>query len=268
MKIENYANCESNYVSKLNSTINENCFKLNSTIGSTFNKGLRRQLIIDISPYLYNDEYPQSVDVYFSSEENHYGITYQEWFEGQVLKYTIPLGSWINVNLKPVEYRYRNHDFQCSSETFLKQWMKGSILSADLSNCTRRCAPAPFLESKDLGIHSCPWEYKYYPYRDCVWYALFDTIGKQKTQSKRPCHVLEYQGDVSHFAKDMGDYFILLYTFSHPEMTLDHKENLLFDEYGLVVYVGGILGMSVGFTFIGMVTSVLDYIQSKLMTYF
>ena len=62
----------------------------------------------------------------------------------------------------------------------------------------------------------------------------------------------------------MGNYFILLYTFSHPEMTLDHKENLLFDEYGLVVYVGGILGMSVGFTFIGMVTSVLDYIQSTL----
>ena len=30
--------------------INENCFKVNSTVGSTFNKGLRRQLIIEISP--------------------------------------------------------------------------------------------------------------------------------------------------------------------------------------------------------------------------
>ena len=248
--------------------INENCFKVNSTVGSTFNKGLRRQLIIEIAPGLSKDEYPPSADVYFTSEENHYGITYQEWFEGQVLKYTIPLGSWINVNLKPVEYRYQNHDFQCSSETFLQQWMKGSFLDADLSNCTRRCAPVPFLESKALSIHSCPWEHTYSEYRDCVWYALFDTIGTQKMESKRPCHVLEYQGDVSHFAKNMGNYFILLYTFSHPEMTLDHKENLLFDEYGLVVYVGGILGMSVGFTFIGMVTSVLDYIQSKLMTYF
>ena len=36
--------------------INENCFKVNSTVGSAFNKGLRRQIIIQIASGL-NDEY-------------------------------------------------------------------------------------------------------------------------------------------------------------------------------------------------------------------
>ena len=74
-----------------------------------------------------------SIDVYYTSEENSYGIFKKEWFDGKVFERNIKPGHQVKVYLEPREYMYLNHDDQCSPKTFLdmptgKKFFKMSML--------------------------------------------------------------------------------------------------------------------------------------------
>ena len=247
--------------------INSWCFKLNGTLGSssTYTKGLERHITIEFSNELKEDVLPWEVSAYFTSEENHYGIFNFEWLDGKSFKQVIRLGTGVYVSLNPVEYTYLSQLHQCSTDTFLEQWKKGKLLDTDLSNCSKRCAIHSFLLSEELGIQSCPWDAEHFEHQKCVSDALWEqTYYLQKSVGKRPCHVLEYHGEKIFENTFISNHFRLDYSFAPPEMTLDYSEHLLFDVYGLIVYIGGILGMCISFSFIGLISTILDLIKSKI----
>ena len=95
------------------------------------------------------------------------------------------------------------------------------------------------------------------------------SFNAQKFVSKRPCHILEYRGDDALYASlDDNRALGFDYRFSPPEMTVYHKEHLVFDVYGLIGNVGGTLGMCLGFSFIGIFSSVIEFIESKIRAFF
>ena len=61
-----------------------------------------------------------------------------------------------------------------------------------------------------------------------------------------------------------GD-FEIVYQFAPPMMTEVIEEYLIFDMVGMIGSVGGTLGMCIGFSFSGVTTMLLDYIQAKLI---
>ena len=65
-----------------------------------------------------------------------------------------------------------------------------------------------------------------------------------------------------------ADVTILGYRFTTPMMTTVYQEYLIFDMVGLIGSVGGTLGMCIGFSFSGVTSSVLDFLESKLKLYF
>ena len=51
-------------------------------------------------------------------------------------------------------------------------------------------------------------------------------------------------------------------------MTLHYTERYVFDVVGFVGSVGGTLGMCIGFSFIGLTSTVLDFIKTRMKSYF
>ena len=85
---------------------------------------------------------------------------------------------------------------------------------------------------------------------------------------KRPCNILEYSGEkTSDFPIPKNDSVMISYMFAQPELLVEYKERLVFDILGLVAYVGGTLGMCIGFSFIGTVASMLDLIKNRIKTF-
>ena len=100
----------------------------------------------------------------------------------------------------------------------------------------------------------------------CFIDALYENSNKFKDFFQRPCHVLEYVGSKTLDSEtNLADEIWFEYGFAQPEMTIEYKERLVFDGLGLVVYVGGILGMCVGFSFIGFTATVLGFIKSIII---
>ena len=202
----------------------------------------------------------------FTSEENVYGIFNQEWLDGQAFDQTVQLGHRVDVILKPQEYKYLDDDSQCAHETFFEQWIK-HLESVSYTHCLKYCAPHSFLVSDKLFI--CPWaDFDDTQQRLCVWWAFAETYKDAKSTFKRPCHILEYQGKETYDRKDQEYQFILTYRFAPPYMTTEHQEHLLFDVIGLIGNVGGTLGMCIGFSFIGMVSSILEFIKTRVLASF
>ena len=151
---------KSNFMENVNETvmverIGERCFKVNSTIDSTYQQFRKRDFLFLFESNFVESETIKGATMFFTSEENHYGVFTGEWFDGKAYHLHVPLSKWKNVHFTPVEYQYQDHDFQCSHKTFLEQWKMGTFLEADLSNVSKKCAPLSFLESDELGIHPC-----------------------------------------------------------------------------------------------------------------
>ena len=89
---------------------------------------------------------------------------------------------------------------------------------------------------------------------------------KAKVGFKKPCNVLEYDGvTMADKTFEKGQYWIS-YRFAQPERINEFKERLVFDSLGLIAYVGGTLGMCIGFSFIGTISNGLDLIKNRIET--
>ena len=54
------------------------------------------------------------------------------------------------------------------------------------------------------------------------------------------------------------------YNFAPPKTETLHEEYLIYDAIGLIGSVGGTLGMLIGFSFINVITEVLNYSKQLL----
>ena len=121
------------------------CFKINATTNKIKHK-YREFMVI-------TSKNTSSIDVYYTSEENSYGIFKKEWFDGKVFERNIKPGHQVKVYLEPREYMYLNHDDQCSPKTFLDQW-RTYLQPTNFSKCP--CSFYPFLATDEIEF--CGWK--------------------------------------------------------------------------------------------------------------
>ena len=89
---------------------------------------------------------------------------------------------------------------------------------------------------------------------------------------KRPCQILEYDGtifDIDMLPEEIRNkstsMFQMKYKFSTPELTTEYKEHLVFDTVNMIGSIGGTLGMCIGFSFSGIISTVLEYVKVKIV---
>ena len=247
--------------------VSPNCLKLNSTLGSALQTGSTKR---NIDLIFMNGFTTFSVTVIFTSEENSYGIFANEWLDGKPAKIEIRSGRFVTLTLEASERLYLHQDmegYHCSEESFLQQWME-YIPNATFSRCSKKCVSYSFLASENLPLCARNESKKLLR---CSNMAITDTYRKlfKNGGFKRPCNLLEYSAEkTSDFPIPKNDSVMITYMFAQPELLVEYKERLVFDILGLVAYVGGTLGMCIGFSFIGTVSSVLDLIKNRIKTCF
>ena len=132
--------------------------------------------------------------------------------------------------------------------------------------CPEKCSPTNFLN--DL-MPSCGWEED----RTDAYSCAFDVVTQKWFDFKisqgyqKPCSVLEYQGEMNYESNILDNETNIVYQFAPPMMTNVQQEYLIFDTIGMIGSVGGTLGMCIGFSFSGVTTFILDFIQARIINY-
>ena len=206
---------------------------------------------------------PEDLYIYFTSEVNSYGKSLN-WWDGDVFEQRLHWKKYVQVNLKPFKYRYLGEDLNCSEHSNIARF-KSILKDANFSWCQEKCSPFNFLD--DL-FPQCGLDEDKKDERNCAnfyikGYWVDFTISHGY---KKPCTVLEYQGKKTNVLNQLAsNKAVLEYRFAPPMMTKVQQEYLIFDVIGMIGSVGGSLGMCIGFSFSGVTTYILDFIQSRII---
>ena len=244
--------------------MNYHCFRVKFTPGSEFDASLIQYVKVDFSK---NE--PTSIKATFVSEENSYGYYQNQWFDGKVFRRTILPGYRVNVVLWQNRYTYLQTDNQCSDKTFVEQWMP-HLVRANFSQASKKCSGYFAIASEHLPL--CGWgSGQNKTFRDEARKVLLDSFKefRDKIGHKRPCHVIEYSGEITYARKSYSEkYFVMRFKFGSPGLTHHYTERLVFDLVGMVGSVGGTLGMCIGFSFSGITSTLLGFMKTKVDSYF
>ena len=244
--------------------VSSGCFRLKCMPGSNVAGGLRILLRVDFSKYR-----PSSIEANFVSEENSYGLFNGEWFDGKIFRILILPGYKVFLELWQNRYTYLQNENQCSNETFVEQWMP-HLLKANFSQASKKCSGYFAIASEHLPL--CGWgSGQNKTFRDEARKVLLDSFKefRDKIGHKRPCHVIEYSGEITYARKSYSEkYFVMRFKFGSPGLTHHYTERLVFDLVGMVGSVGGTLGMCIGFSFSGITSTMLSFMKTKFDSYF
>ena len=203
----------------------------------------------------------------FVSEENTYGYFYNEWFDGKVLREVILPGYQVSLALWQNRYTYLQNDNQCSTETFVEQWMP-HLLKANFSQAPKKCSAYFEFASEELPL--CGWgKGENETFRSGTHKVIFRSYKKFRDDHKRPCHVTEYSGEITFKDKLYSNKtFAIGLKLGPPGLTTHYTERLVFDLVGMVGSIGGTLGMCIGFSFSGITSTLLGFMKTKVDSYF
>ena len=262
---------EPRYMSESNESVimhqvKSNCFRVKFTPGLSIDKSRNRYLKVR---FLKSE--PSAVIAYFASEENSFGQFNGDWYDGKVYRKEILPGHLVYLDISQKKYTHLDQDDQCSHQTFVQQWMP-YLLKANFSEAPKKCANNYFLETQ--GFPLCGWgDGQNKTIRNAAYKVIIASYGNfiKKIGHKRPCHVIEYSGQTTsdNYLNRLGEKeFEMKFQFGSPGMTLHYTERYVFDTLPFVGSVGGTLGMCIGFSFFGLISTVLDSIKSRMKSYF
>ena len=113
-------------------------------------------------------------------------------------------------------------------------------------------------------------------------YNLISSVTMNGECPKKSCQILEYEGNevLKYLMSNTGlfmnsdhdnifnpsEFLNLWYWFESPQNVLVHEEYLIYDGWSTIGYIGGILGMTIGFSFTNLVAAFTGLIKKLLHT--
>ena len=183
--------------------------------------------------------------------------------DGGALQFDIKPGQYMVIGLKSKEYIYLNKDDSpFSEESFVEQW-KPYILSyiKSLNIKSELCTHLFFLSDV---LPMCNF-YDYKTIEHVIEKTIVPYVGfKQDVGHLRPCHILEYSGQSLFSKSGFENTTKIEYKFMPPQLKTVYKEYLIFDMVGMIGSVGGTLGMCIGFSFSGIISTIFSFIIDKM----
>ena len=184
-----------------------------------------------------------------------------DWCDGKAQKIEIKPSQFVVIGLKSKEYIYLNKDDSpCSQESFVQQWksyIKSLNIKSDPITCTHLnflSDIAPMCQFNDYKMIKAVSE------GTEKYYANF----KKDVGHLRPCHILEYSGQSKFSMFGLGNSIKFEYKFLPPQLKTVYKEYLIFDMVGVIGSVGGTLGMCIGFSFSGIISTISNLILNTI----
>lgn len=191
--------------------------------------------------------------VYITTEENSYGVVTQRWLDGEVFKFRLYKNEEFFVKLNSVhQFEYLKH--LCSENSFYRCLLEKMVDSGDCSEhgglCEAVSLPIAFPECRNSeAAHKCTTK--------AFWKAFNSTCKLEKSCSTMEYRIEglgQYQGESRFTWENKNATFSFGYGFVpgasqerqiQPHKTV-HSEYLVWSEFTLVAYIGGMLGLTLG----------------------
>ena len=124
------------YTSKVN-FVQPACIKVSHNISNDQANFMRK---FDIR---FNDSFPTesipTMTLYFTSEDNAYGVTMKKWIDGRVFETNLEVGTHKRMDIYPTKYIYHNNmNAECNSEESFYECF-GSYLLQKNFTCSKAC---------------------------------------------------------------------------------------------------------------------------------
>ena len=263
-------------VADFKSTYDRKCFKV-----SPMEKKLESNLSIPLSNspdqgywflvYFRKKPAPSEAILYITSEENSYGAIFRKWYDGKVKPYTLKNQTGHFLNIEMDEF---HHLQSLCKKQFYYQCL-ASELDKDKSCHSEACSLLTLPTNTRLkDIENCKDE----KVIDCKRKLLISLFHNDNvcpiSKISKACVIKEYRANdfAAPIRIDGLNGFVFRVAMDPPTSSRDYKvshpiktlftEYYLLTELQLIGTIGGTLGLMIGFSFMGSITSIADFISS------
>ena len=232
------------------------CFKI--SINLTKGEIERLSFVLKFSLSLSKKDTP-TPEIYLTSEANAYGILGITWLDGNELKFPIE-GHHTNLKIKATKHIFLDDHSNCTTRSF-NSCITKTIYDNVPFNCSRTCLPITVPEKPKYFIPTCQDIEEFKCMRSKVHEILYHS---SKERCHTNCTTFEYTGKITYKVDQrVGDVpKVIEWTYFFESKNIEvHEEYLVTGPSELIGYVGGTLGLFIGFSFTEVVNIIIDTID-------
>ena len=231
-------------------TIYGNYYKISANLLSVKNP-YSAFVKIDFNKGILDDQF----EVNLTAESASFGVTMYDWIDGDAITVTPVIGDQA-VRIRPEKITKLN---QCSQEESFYECFENQLNLQNYSNCPRKCSAVstitnsiPICKTTEEFICAFDLAKKVKKSGSCLnlcsktHYKLFKSIYTERTDSENA-------------KRNVNIYYLI----PPKDMSIE-KEYLIHDFVGMLGSIGGTLGMFIGFSFLGIISSMLKQLQFLL----
>ena len=232
------------------------------------------ELFIGYSKTLDQQDIPKEFTIYLMPNDQWSGIVtesglYQMHFKVNT-KYTFPLYLEVYPLSReffiplPSEGEEKNEHTTPTLEYCFKPDDIVEILNS--SNCTEICIPVHFSSLFNTEIKTCSNNQAHF----CAFYEIYSHVDKQQEYCMTP-NTQKYFKGISTYMRGFTNYYpeiikggrkdrtlMLFYCGYKSNVTIISEEKLVYDSKDLLAWLGGALGIFVGYSFFDLAKNIID----------
>ena len=226
---------------------------------------------INFNPSIPSLKLP-TLEMYLTSENNAYGIVRSAWVDGDAKFIKVsPKEKLLDIGIREKVYKFlsdgTNDMKKCRKEPFYDCYGK-ALLKANFSKCSKTCLPhsmpIDWMEKNNFTL--CQKNTEEMNCSRNVTYDLKTDIMSKNICRPRPCSTIEYSGKIISAEGSTENQYSrkISYFFLPPRSVIVNEEYVIYDFIGMLGYIGGTLGMFIGFSFVGLASSLLQHLKSLI----
>ena len=188
---------------------------------------------------------------YVTSEQNAYGAVTQKWYDGEVSKLHLEKHKYSWTYLDNIqEYNYLGND--CSPHSFY-DCVSSQLQTTNTSSCAGQGGMCEAVSLPGANFQPCHSQAAY----NCSLETFLNVFNSQQCNVQKACRVTEYKlgwkaiFDYPHATYSLGYQFYVPVSSQKrhikPYKTV-HTEVMIWDDFTLVTYILGTLGLTLGFS--------------------
>ena len=243
------------FMEKFITILFKNCYKIRSILSNGYVIKDSTIIQINFNTSMSEGDLPYSLQSYFTSENNAYGIVTSMWKNGKATRIHIDKGMAKDISLKAKKHRYLETYNKCSKESYY-ECLSRKIMAA--KKCTSVSLPfLPICKDDKIDDNISAW--KFHNHLKNVTKDCNNCLTKL-------CTTLEYSGEETYNEKlRVNNITVAFGYFFSSNSTTVYEEYLIYDVISAIGSVGGTLGMCIGFSFTGLISYIIHLIQYRIM---
>ena len=114
------------------------CYKVTLTLLNM--DALYRGIWVDFLESFSEEDLPESVLLYLTSEDNAYSVTFEKPMNGKLLKVATTMGKWMMMSIRGEKFNYIQEGSGCIEKSFWKLYEPFYANHTGFEECPKRCA--------------------------------------------------------------------------------------------------------------------------------